>query len=375
MAPEVRLLLACARPGDAAAPSIEGIDWSRLATLAERHRMVMLLGRRLLGRVALPAEQEEWLTRESRAGSARALSMSAELARLLDALVAAGVPAAAYKGPALAVQAYGDASLRRCSDLDVLVPPRRMEQAARIVEAAGYAAERRFTPAQRSAYLRNDADFPFRHPTTGTLVELHGYVSSPRFAPRLDTEEILRRAVPVPIGPFTVPALAEPDLLVALAVHGAKHRWARMEWLASFAALLARSGMTAAALESAARQVGAGRAMGVALEMVRRLLGVEVGAGPPEPVVGELAGAAADRMLSDQPRYDARDTAGNLSFNLRLCDTAGDRARTAWRWLTRPTPEDWNAWPLPDALFPLYRLLRPLRLLGRYGGRLGPGGG
>ena len=365
--PELRLLLACAGPETEAAPDLSGIDWSRLELLAERHRMVMLLGRRLLGRGLLTAEREQWLEGRAKAGSARALSMSAELARLLGALDAAGVTAAAYKGPALAVQAYGDAALRWCSDLDVLVEPARIPAASRVLETSGFLPARHLTPAQLASFQRTDAEYSFRHSATGTLVELHGFVSSPRFAPRLDTAALLERRTPVRLGPYEVPALDEEDLLVALAIHGGKHRWARMEWLASFAALLARSGSSAPRLLERAAAAGAGRPMGVALEMSRTLLGV--GPGASGRTVAALAENAAVRMLGDQPRYDAKDTSGNLRFNLRLCDTRWDRLRTAWRWLTLPTPEDWTARPLPDRLFPLYRLLRPIRLLARYGPR------
>jgi hypothetical protein len=43
-------------------------------------------------------------------------------------------------------------------------------------------------------------------------------------------------------------------------------------------------------------------------------------------------------------------------------DRPGDRARYVGRSLMVPQPEDWRAVPLPDPLFPLYYLIRPVRL-------------
>lgn len=71
------------------------------------------------------------------------------------------------------------------------------------------------------------------------------------------------------------------------------------------------------------------------------------------------------------PRADAHDTRANLRFNFRLRDGAADRARFAAHWLFTPSPEDWAWARLPDALSPLYRALRPLRLGVRYGLRRG----
>jgi hypothetical protein len=75
--------------------------------------------------------------------------------------------------------------------------------------------------------------------------------------------------------------------------------------------------------------------------------------------------------MFDEEAEDGDETAANLAFNLRARDSAMDRARFAARWLFAPSPEDWRWARLPDALFPLYRVLRPVRLLLRHG----PGGG
>src|SRR4051812_41289168 len=54
--------------------------------------------------------------------TARTLGQQRLLARVIGALDAAGVPALPYKGPALAMQLYGDPTLRASVDLDVVVP-------------------------------------------------------------------------------------------------------------------------------------------------------------------------------------------------------------------------------------------------------------
>ena len=80
-----------------------------------------------------------------------------------------------------------------------------------------------------------------------------------------------------------------------------------------------------------------------------------------------LADEAERRMLSPEAEGDAAETRANLAFNLRARDGTADRVRSAWRWLTHPGPEDWEWLSLPDPLFPAYRVLRPLRLVLRYG--------
>jgi hypothetical protein len=280
------------------------------------------------------------------------------------------VAALAYKGPALAVRAYGEVALRTYSDLDLLVAPGEVPRASRVLAERGYAAAYSFSPAQERLFLSVDGDVPFHHPHTGTLVELHSQVSSRRFCVRLPTAELMARARPVSIGGGTVPTLADDDLFLALCAHGAKHRWARLEWLASAAALAARTGVNLRALAVRAGEAGARRTLLLALHLAGTTLGLPV---PPplaeaaaaDPEVPSLAEEA--RGLWFAPGEAEESTAANLRFNYRLCDGRGDRARYAARWLFTPTPEDWSWVRLPRPLAPAYRALRPLRLALRYG--------
>jgi hypothetical protein len=52
-----------------------------------------------------------------------------------------------------------------------------------------------------------------------------------------------------------------------------------------------------------------------------------------------------------------------------LVDTRMDRAKLYLHAALDPTAKDQEAVALPDALVPLHRVLRPVRLAGRYVGR------
>ena len=50
-----------------------------------------------------------------------------------------------------------------------------------------------------------------------------------------------------------------------------------------------------------------------------------------------------------------------------MMEDSWDRVRYCVQIITNPSVEDWLALSLPDPLFPLYYLVRPLRLAGKYG--------
>jgi len=376
--PGPALLLACARSAFDAAGAAHALDslprevgdWDGFLALAERNRLLPLAHRALEGRAQVPETVRSRL-RSAHAGNARhALALAGELRRLVEALAAAGIPALAYKGPALAVRAYGRLALRTYSDLDLLVAPGDLPAAARVLRGKGYCCAHAFTPAQDAVFRRVDGDYPFHHPGTGRLVELHGRVSSARFCAELPTERLMARARAVPLGGGTVPAPADDDLFLALSLHGAKHRWSRLEWLACATALAHRAELDLAAIVEDAGRIGARRTILLALRLMREAFDLAL---PPEversastdPLLLSLAEEA--RALWFRAEEEGEATRANLRFNARLRDGAADRARYAARWLLVPSPEDWAWVRLPDALAPLYRVLRPLRLAARYG--------
>jgi hypothetical protein len=220
-----------------------------------------------------------------------------------------------------------------------------------------------------------DGDYPLVDREKGVLVELHARVSSERFCMPIATGTLMRRAASVPLGGGEVRTLGDDDLLVVLAAHGAKHRWKRLEWVVALAELLrAGRGDVEAALRLATGQ-RARRTLLLGLSLARRLLDAPL----PDGIVAEidadaglsaLAAEAGARLFGAEGE-DGEETSANLLFNLRARDGAADRARYAARWLFAPSPEDWRWARLPDALFPLYRVLRPVRLLLRHGRRGG----
>jgi len=374
---EHALLLACARlalaPGEAARVrrmAAGAIDWELAFALARRHRVVPFLHRHLR-HAPLPHAAAAELAALQRDGAHRGLRMAAELRRLVDALSSAGVDALAYKGPALAMQAYGSLGMREFVDLDLLVRPGDVPRAVRALAAEGYAPALDLSPAQERCFRRVDGDYPLVHGETGVLVELHARVSSERFCMPLATDALMRRAAAVPLGGGEVRTLGDDDLLVVLCAHGAKHRWKRLEWVVALAELLrAGRGDVDAALRRATRE-RARRTLLLGLSLARRLLDAPLPDAASRAIAADRALAAlaaeAEARLFGAAGDDGEETPANLLFNLRARDGAVDRARYAARWLFAPSPEDWRWARLPDALFPLYRVLRPVRLLLRHG--------
>ncbi|HZK81988.1 MAG TPA: nucleotidyltransferase family protein, partial [Humisphaera sp.] len=127
---EAQLLLACARVQlDANCARLarhllgQQIDWDAMLSLAARHRVRPLLYASLsaLHDERIPSSAMDALQVFAGNNARRNLFLIGSLFRLLDLFQANRIPAAAFKGPMLAMGAYGNAALREAGDIDLLV--------------------------------------------------------------------------------------------------------------------------------------------------------------------------------------------------------------------------------------------------------------
>lgn len=377
---EHELLLQCARTrvceDDARrvrALARAGLDWDYLVGLARRHTVLPLLQRQLEAHAgdAAPFDVRRTLGEKFRANAARNLLLAGELVRITRRLEALGVGALAYKGPALAASAYGDLTLRRFLDLDIIVRRRDVPRARALLRSLGFGATGGLSPSQEDVLLRSQHNLALARDGGRLTVELHWDVAQRRFAAVPLTESVWARAVAVRVGGGEVKSLAPEDLLVALCVHGAKHFWERLAWVCDVAELLGSNPNLDWQLVGAlARDSRVERMLMLGLDLASGLLGAPL---PEELRRRARADAAASRLsvevarrMFDGAEFAPLGTVRGLRFNLRARPRLLDKVRY-FRFALTPTDKDLAALRLPPNLSFAYYFLRPLRLLRREG--------
>jgi hypothetical protein len=377
--PENELLLLCAHRGEAAARSVRArelargqVDWDYLYKLARLHAVLPLLHRGLEGVGGVPGGLRERLREEFRKNATRNTLLAGELARLSRLFESEGLPLLAYKGPALAVQAYGDLALRRFVDLDVVVRRRDARRAGEMLRSLGYEKPAGLTESHEEFLLRRQHNLAYTRDRGLLMVELHWEVAPAHFAAVAIGEGVWGRASIVNLYGAEVRCLSPEDLLLALAVHGTKHLWERLAWVCDVAALVnSQPGLDWPLVRRRARESRVERMLHLALRLARGLLGARL----PEDLIEELGGGALKRLsaevaggMFDDAEYEPIGFVRNVRFNLRARSRARERLDYL-RFILTPTDGDLTAVTLPARMSFLYYLLRPLRLaLKREGG-------
>ena len=349
-------------------------DWDWLIATARVHGVLPRLERMVRNaNGATPDPLRVELRARARESADRTLRLTGELFRILDAFTANGVRALAYKGPTLAVLAYGDLALRPFRDLDIVVDPTDVATGRALLERLGYHPDP-LDPSckHQSAFLAHGSECAYlREPDD--IVELHWRMLPPYFAMQIPFATLWERRAAVSVGGRAVPTLAREDLVLALCAHGTHHRWDRLEWIADIGRLLRpETGVNWRIVVERARRLGGTRMVGLATRLAADLLVTEL---PPacatlarERAVAPLAAAVRAALFARNPGPE-----GGLRvrlFQLRAHTRLRDRVRFLLQVVARPNQADWAVVQLPNALAPLYYLIRPLRLAAKYSARL-----
>lgn len=270
------------------------------------------------------------------------------------------------KGMHLALTVYGDIRLRSFGDIDLFVDRPDIPAAHDILIDAGYRLkEPSILPPTRemARFLRctQDKDYVLTHPD-GTVVELHWDLMRPSLGTIMTFDEAWDSREAVDYDSASIPGLGRPHLFVYLAVHGTKHRWSRLEWLVSFAALAAR--LTESDWRDVLRIAQHRRVLPIiALSLhLANSLGVyngDAGELPlvdvPQPLVDEVL----DVIHAEKLELDALR---NSAFYVKALFDPNQQALCRWRRAVMPSHKDLAALPPPLRRWPFYYLIRPLRL-------------
>ncbi|WP_187355499.1 nucleotidyltransferase domain-containing protein [Paenibacillus tengchongensis] len=214
-----------------------GIDWEQMLRLSLHHRVYPYLYPKLSRMTdgAVPAGFTARLKNEYRRNTVSMLQLSGEMSSLADALAARNIRSIFLKGPVLALDLYGDLSLRTSRDLDFIVPMTQLSQAETLLAGLGYVEEEIFE-ALLGDWKWREHHKTYHHPDKNIKVELHWRLSpGPSREPGF--EALWSRSRVSPLG-ANVHYLGPEDLFMFLAAHGARHGWSRLRWLLDIRQLL-----------------------------------------------------------------------------------------------------------------------------------------
>src|SRR5580700_419860 len=349
------------------------LDWDYVFDQAEENSVTPLLGRQLqaLPARAVPPPVLERLKDACRANTIRCLFLTAELTKIFDLLRSRGIQAIAYKVPALAMQAYGDMTLRQFEDLDIIVRQSDLPKANEVMLGLGYRPRFDWLVSSGVPSSLVPGEYNYRDEKRRIMVELHTELTLRHFPEVPDLQGFSKRRTFVKLNEREIPTFSVEDALIVLSLHGAKDFWERFSWIADISELIQRyPSLDWGVTIDRANALRAERMFHVALLLAMNLMETPL----PDEILLRLK---ADRTANDveseilsrlmSRNYIPLSAKGRFNFRRRMLPGTLEGWRYGVRLSVVPAEEDYEMIRLPGVLSPLYIVLRPLRLLRKYG--------
>jgi len=385
---EGRLLLCCARTemdegtAEAVWELLEGeLDWGYLLAASIRHAIPQLLYHNLKAigaETAVPPGVLSRLEQMYYANALRHLRFSRALEEVLGAFNERGIEAVVLKGMALAMQVYPVAALRQCGDIDVLVRKEDLLRAEEALLDLGYTAQRESHVDKQ--FGQQPHHLPYLKDEGRIGLEVHWDLVPQPHPFSLPLPELWARAQPFRVGHIEALALEPADLLLYLSLHAVSAfnlLWVPgidLRHLCDIAETIRVYAIDWDQLIARARRYRATRSLYVALYLVGRMLR----AGVPHDVLEALQPTGLDpRWLEGLEERVVKRRHGSTNVplglvHLLLARGVANRLRVL-REIFFPPPEAMAeehgvSWPSRKVYW--YYLMRPFRLLSRWGGFL-----
>jgi hypothetical protein len=263
--------------------------------------------------------------------------------------------------------------MRQYGDLDLIVHDRDIQHINEAMVLLGYSSR---VPRKAIEAAKRPGEYAFRNPDTQLLIEFHSERTLRYHPKRLQIERLFARRANIAVDGRDVPVLSVEDELILISIHGAKHFWERLMWIADVAALASPNiSVRWDRATEAAREMGAERILGLALLLAKNVLGAVFPESVNATIHSDAGVARLAKQITDRLAGNSMQRMGVFEravFRLRMRGGFLKGAVYLLRLILSPTEEDW----LPDVngVRPplLGTLRRPFRLARKHSRRPNP---
>lgn len=367
---ETELVFALINGTEESESKIQGVanknpDWQQILSLATHHSLLPHLYKAINDCNSAPDEFLSALESQYQELSLRNLQSTNQLHELLDVFRENGVRALPYKGPTLSQFAYGDINRRQYSDLDFLVVQNDLERARDILQQNSYtqlnACGVPLEELAEDSCFRWEGELKFER-EDNFLVELRPQLTGNGASNVEIIHDFWQRRTSLSVGGKSQPALSSEDRAMLLLVHGSKHGWCRLSWIADIIKLLERDISWKTVLRRA-EEYNWRIAVLFGLATVAELADVTL----PQNVYSEIESCYRPNLGAKMTSvlYQIDPTGSHLDLEpwtvvFFLNDTAGGVLSEFIDVLISPRLVDHEWIALPPRLYPLYYIIRPI---------------
>ena len=198
----------------------DGIDWNYLLRIADKHRVMAMVYRRLnnLANISIPSNISKKLRNSFLTNSKRNLLITNELFRITTLLSKANIRVLPYKGTVLAGCVYGKLSLRQVYDIDIVIDRYDLEDTQKLLTSQGYQLKENFDNEQ--SYFNEKLQVE---------IDVHWEFTPSYFPLQVNFDQLWENRQSLSLNNQPIETLSSEDLLFLLCIQIAKDCWERKQ--------------------------------------------------------------------------------------------------------------------------------------------------
>ena len=368
---EQQLLLQTIRLDQSAGQQIkellrDPVDWSSFNNIAIKHGVMPLIYQRLKDfNPDLPPSELYFLKELFLSNYCNNIRRFRGLLRIADILAEHGISVIPFKGSILELQAYGDLGLRQFFDTDILIHRKQFRAVYELMVKAGYSPLYTVEPQHESRVLQKNKHLPF-----GDRLhqwEIHWAFTQRGLAFPLDPESCWERIETVTYLSRRINVLSIEDTLLVLSIHGTRHFWCQLKWIADVAYLLhSHPQLNWERILARAKAIGILKSLLIAVYLAVDIVGLPLPIEVAERIqcngsIERLAATVRARLFKD-----SIDPWAQSVFLIQSRERIRDRLPLFFFQVFSLSRQDWTI-SLPWFFLPLNYLIRAHRRIVKFG--------
>jgi hypothetical protein len=322
----------------------------------------------ILAEKQIPPEELTHWKELLRVNTQRNLRITWKLIKCVELLFNNEIECIVLKGPTIAIQAYGALTLRQYTDLDLLIHQIDFPKAYDLLVKSGYTPA--FTMDEKQIKFEIKSGHHFSFTRQGDLIEMHWDIAPRANIRPLSAEQMWQQLNSVRVFDKDIWTLSPENTILFTCLHGAIHSWNQLKWIVDLAYTCQSFSEKAwLVLLERAKHMGLFRQVCVGLLLAEDLVDVEF----PLRIHALIKTDRVGQMLASQVKacLFKRSTKPPLfvdfAFYLQTRERWSDRLNFLLNLIFIPKPEDWLMISLPENLYFIYSIVRPIRLLIKLG--------
>lgn len=298
------------------------------------------------------------------------LLLTRELIKILKLLKTENIDVIPYKGPTLAVLAYGNVSFRQFGDLDVFIPKKYVQKVVKILNLNGYVSQLNLKDSQEIAFLKYQREYKLINIENKIPIEIKWKIPVSSFSFKSDFEDAIFDSDIKSINFFNYQIfnLSNEHLLLILCIHNVGHYWTQLKWICDISEFIKANSIDWSLVIDKANRLGIARILYVNLFLSRELLDLKL----PLEIEKALELDKSVKNISTQIIERVIFNSNQLKFyekvmiRLRIRESISNKIKDFLNLMLVPTPHVIKNIKLPVFFFKIYYLLRFIDVISRY---------